>query len=130
MYMDNPLPLPINSNPGMVLPPKKFTTVHNLSRFAARMIDTIMNHKEILDSGRLPIERCASREKGQPMCMAQFYRLLGSCRQPGIPRDTQYLPEVGLGGQQDEHIIVIYRNQVRITDILLLPFSLSSITLQ
>lgn len=59
-------------------------------------------------SGKLPIERCASREKGQPLCMTQFYRLLGSCRRPGIPRDSQYLPE----GATDEHIIVMYRNQV------------------
>lgn len=63
-------------------------------------------------SGKLPIERCASREKGQPMCMAQFYRLLGSCRQPGIPRDTQHLPETQVSANNDEHIIVMCRNQV------------------
>ncbi|XP_063703911.1 choline O-acetyltransferase-like isoform X1 [Culicoides brevitarsis] len=112
MYMDNPLPLPINSNPGMVLPPRKFTTVYDLSRFAARIVDAIVEHKEMLDSGKLPIERCASREKGQPMCMAQFYRLLGSCRQPGIPRDTQHLPNSQFNTSDDEHIIVMYRNQM------------------
>lgn len=48
------------------------------------------------------------------MCMAQFYRLLGSCRQPGIPRDSQHLPETQLTmGSDDEHIIVMYRNQVK-----------------
>lgn len=49
MYMDNPLPLPINSNPGMVLPPRKFTTVNDVARFAARLIDNLMIHKEMLD---------------------------------------------------------------------------------
>jgi choline O-acetyltransferase len=47
--MDNPMALPINSNPGMVLPPRKFTTVHDVARFAARIIDGIMEHKDLLD---------------------------------------------------------------------------------
>lgn len=54
------------------------------------------------------MERCASREKGQPLCMAQYYRLLGSCRRPGDPQDSQYLPEV----RGDQHVIVCCRNQV------------------
>lgn len=49
MYMDVTLPLPINSNPGMVFPPRKFTTVHDVARFSARIIDGIMEHKEMLD---------------------------------------------------------------------------------
>lgn len=49
MYMDVRIPLPINSNPGMVLPPRKFTTVHDVARFAAQVIDGIMKHKENID---------------------------------------------------------------------------------
>lgn len=49
MYMDITLPLPINSNPGMVFPPRSFTTVHDVARFAARVIDGILEHKEMLD---------------------------------------------------------------------------------
>lgn len=53
------------------------------------------------------------------MCMAQFYRLLGSCRQPGLPRDTQHLPETQLPtDRDDEHIIVMYRNQVIFVGLL------------
>lgn len=40
--------------------------------------------------------------------MAQYYRLLGSCRRPGINRDSQYLPEK----HDDQHIIVCCRNQM------------------
>lgn len=54
------------------------------------------------------MERAASREKGQPFCMAQYYRLLGSCRRPGDPRDSQYLPEKRI----DDHVIVTCRNQM------------------
>lgn len=49
MYMDVRIPLPINSNPGMVLPPRKFTTVNDVARFAAQIINGIMQHKEIID---------------------------------------------------------------------------------
>lgn len=49
MYMDVRIPLPINSNPGMVLPPRQFTTVNDVARFAAQVIDGIMRHKETID---------------------------------------------------------------------------------
>ena len=49
MYMDVRLALPINSNPGMVFPPRRFTTVHDVARFSARIIDGIMVHKETLE---------------------------------------------------------------------------------
>lgn len=60
------------------------------------------------NSGQLVQERAASREKNQPLCMAQYHRLLGSCRRPGDPRDSQYLPEP----KTDQHVIVTCRNQV------------------
>ncbi|XP_053671226.1 choline O-acetyltransferase [Anopheles nili] len=110
MYMDNPLPLPINSNPGMVMPPRKFTTVNDLARFAAQLVDQLMDHKEMLESGALKQERATSREKGQPLCMAQYYRLLGSCRRPGNPRDSQFLPAPG--EQSDAHVIVCCRKHM------------------
>uniref|UniRef100_A0A182JKJ5 Choline O-acetyltransferase n=1 Tax=Anopheles atroparvus TaxID=41427 RepID=A0A182JKJ5_ANOAO len=110
MYMDNPLPLPINSNPGMVMPPRRFTTVHDLAQFAAQLIDQLMDHKEMLEGGELKQERATSREKGQPLCMAQYYRLLGSCRRPGDPRDSQYLPPTG--EQADAHVIVCCRKHM------------------
>lgn len=106
--MDVRIPLPINSNPGMVMPPRKFTTVNDVARFAAQIIDGIMQHKEMIDNNELPMERAASREKNQPLCMAQYYRLLGSCRRPGDPQDNQYLPEP----RDDQHVIVCCRNQV------------------
>lgn len=132
MYMDITLPLPINSNPGMVLPPRTFTTVHDVARFAARIIDGILEHKEMLDrfgfsiilifvsrslnvfdtfSGDLPLERAASREKNQPLCMAQYYRLLGSCRRAGIERDSQFLPDLR-NLASSHHIVVCCRNQM------------------
>jgi choline O-acetyltransferase len=62
-------------------------------------------------SGNLPQERAASREKNQPLCMAQYYRLLGSCRRPGIERDSQFLPDLK-NKDESQHIIVYCRNQM------------------
>lgn len=59
----------------------------------------------------MPVERATSREKGQPLCMAQFYRLLTSYRVPGITRD-QLFSTLYQGDGSTEHIIVINKNQV------------------
>lgn len=40
--------------------------------------------------------------------MAQYDRLLGGCRRPGDPRDSQYLPE----RRDEHHVIVCCRNQM------------------
>ncbi|XP_046865290.1 choline O-acetyltransferase [Drosophila willistoni] len=112
MYMDVRIPLPINSNPGMVMPPRRFKTVHDVAHFAAQLLDLLLAHKEMLDNGELPLERAASREKNQPLCMAQYYRLLGSCRRPGIERDSQFLPSRERLSDEDRHVVVICRNQM------------------
>lgn len=49
MYMDVRIPTPINSNPGMVLPPRTFHTINDVARFAAQVIDGLMEYKEIID---------------------------------------------------------------------------------
>ncbi|KAK4881449.1 hypothetical protein RN001_004768 [Aquatica leii] len=112
MYLTNQAPLPVNSNPAMVLPPRKFTTVLDVARFAARILDSALSHKAILDRRALPIERATSREPGQPLCMSQYYRLLNVCRIPGRIVDSQYIaPQPNLGEHPPEHVVVICRSQ-------------------
>lgn len=58
----------------------------------------------------LPIDRARSRERGQPLCMEQYYRLFTSYRYPGVERDslvTSYTSD-----DEPEHIIVACKNQV------------------
>lgn len=111
MYLKNPAPLPVNSNPGMVFPPRKFTTVLDVARFAARLLDAMLNFKSILDNKKLPVDRARSCEKGQPLCMAQYYRLLGSCRLPGKTLDSQYISSLINNNCPHAHIVVVCRNQ-------------------
>lgn len=61
MYLNYRDPIPINSNPGMVLPPKKFTTILDVARFTARLVDAALDHKDILNRHALPVERATSR---------------------------------------------------------------------
>nr|XP_008201281.1 PREDICTED: choline O-acetyltransferase [Tribolium castaneum] len=108
MYLKNPSSLPVNSNPGMVFPPRKFTTILDVARFTARLLDAALDHKTYLDKKQLPVELATSREPGQPLCMAQYYRILGTCRIPGRKKDAQVVP----GKSESEHVIVICRSQL------------------
>lgn len=113
MYLNNPNPLPVNSNPGMVFPPRKFTTVLDVARFAARLIDGTLQHKAIYDKKAIPVDTTKAKDPKAPpipMCMTQYYRILGTCRIPGKKSDTQFLPKIG--EVKDEHVIVICRNQM------------------
>lgn len=58
MYMDVRIPTPINSNPGMVLPPRTFHTINDVARFAAQVIDGLMEYKEIIDRYLIEIVDC------------------------------------------------------------------------
>ena len=53
------------------------------------------------------MEKATSREPGQPLCMAQHYRLMTTYRVPCLPRDYQRDTSTALV----DHIIVAYRKQ-------------------
>lgn len=59
----------------------------------------------------LPVEKAASREKGQPLCMAQYYRLMKSYREPGLVKDRLVNFESDLTLSRP-HIIVACKSQV------------------
>lgn len=112
MYLGNRPALPVNSNPGMVFPTRKFLTILDVARYTARLIDAALEYKQMLDNGELPLERATSREPGQPLCMAQYYRILGSSRLPGKKIDSHYVaPRPTRETINTEHVIVICRNQ-------------------
>ncbi|CAG0883780.1 unnamed protein product [Darwinula stevensoni] len=114
MYLRNPVPLPVNSNPGMVFPRRPGDGPRDGPRdtvdHAARFIRRLLDYKEILDRRELPLERATCREKGQPLCMDQYYRVFTTYRIPGRDLDVQrstFTDEP----PESEHIIVASRNQ-------------------
>jgi len=112
MYMDNPIPLPVNSNPGMVFPPRQIPK-NDPEAFLtdiADLVNNILDQKDIIEMEAIPQDRAASREKGQPLCMAQYGRLFTSYRSPGLERDSQNSHRP-LSVDADQHIIVAHRGQ-------------------
>nr|AYH52223.1 putative choline acetyltransferase [Homarus americanus] len=110
MYLNVPLPLPVNSNPGMVFPHQKFTTDADMLNFATRLVTAALDMKERIEAGDLDVDRCSARERHQPMCMAQYNRVFSSYRRPAIPKDK--LLSVVEYQQENQHIIVCYKNHM------------------
>lgn len=117
MYLNVKLPLPVNSNPGMVFPRQYFEDQNTQLRYAARFISGILDYKVIIDSRLLPIDRARSREKGQPLCMEQYYRLFTSYRYPGELMDdlTTSCKEEDM---EPEHVIVACKNQFFVLEVV------------
>lgn len=49
MYLKVRLPLPINSNPGMVFPRRHFAKMEEVADLGALFIDDLLDYKEMLD---------------------------------------------------------------------------------
>ncbi|XP_026684924.1 choline O-acetyltransferase-like [Diaphorina citri] len=115
MYLNCKLPLPININPGMVFPPKAFIELSSIAQLAARLVLLTLEHKDILNSNRLPVEKTGGKDP-QPMCMAQYHRVLRSYRRPGLVKDS--LVDIDTEeGRQRPHVLVAWKNQVTAVDV-------------
>ncbi|CAF4681418.1 unnamed protein product [Rotaria sp. Silwood1] len=120
MYIANPLPLPINSNPAFVLPQQNFQDTEDYLKFIAKLISGILDYKVLIDARALPIDRATSREKGQPLCMEQYYRLFSCYRMPDINIDRLIqIRNSKVIYHQGEHVIVAYRNQFFVLNVVI-----------
>ncbi|XP_046737810.1 choline O-acetyltransferase isoform X1 [Diprion similis] len=110
MYLSVPLPLPINSNPGLVLQPKKFSNQREAACFLARFLNGLFDYQELADRDELPVERLRSTDgkPGQPLCMVQHYKLFSKYRRPGKELDEQLILDRTSSGN---HVIVVNHNQ-------------------
>ncbi|XP_072038688.1 choline O-acetyltransferase-like [Amphiura filiformis] len=117
MYLKIRLPLPINSNPGMVFPKQKFADEGQRLRFAAKLISGILDYKVIIDAKALPVDRVRHNRPGQPLCMEQYYRLFSSYRVPGLQKDELVSPTSSVM-PEPEHIIVVCNNQFFVLDVI------------
>ncbi|UJR27731.1 hypothetical protein I4U23_009008 [Adineta vaga] len=120
MYLANSLPLPINSNPAFVLPQQHFTNIEAYLKFIAKLISGILDYKVLIDARALPIDRATSREKGQPFCMEQYYRLFSCYRMPDVKQDRLIqMRNSKVVHHQVEHVIVAYRNQFFVLNVVI-----------
>ncbi|KAM4695911.1 carnitine O-acetyltransferase isoform 1-T1 [Rhinophrynus dorsalis] len=83
-YLEYRLPVVVHSSPGVVLPKQDFVDRQGQLRFAAKLIEGVLDFKTMIDNETLPVEYLAGRQ----LCMNQYYQILSSCRIPGPKRDS------------------------------------------
>ena len=100
MYLNQRLPLPVNFNPAMVLPRRKFQNHLQELSYTARILQGFVSYKSRLDRRAVAQDRA----KSSALCMAQYYRVLTTYRQPGSEQDTQL--SSGLESKETEQVVV------------------------
>ncbi|KAG2462832.1 CLAT acetyltransferase, partial [Polypterus senegalus] len=100
MYLNNRLPLPVNSSPAMVFPHQNF---HNQSDH--------LRHA-------LPPDCARGQLAGTPLCMEQYYRLFSSYRLPGCKKDTLVAQKSSIM-PEPEHVIIACKNQFFVLDVVI-----------
>ncbi|KAM4703635.1 choline O-acetyltransferase [Rhinophrynus dorsalis] len=118
MYLNNRLPLPVNSSPAVIFARHNFQDVNDHLRFTANLISGVLDYKTLLDLHALPIDYARGQLSGQPMCMKQYYGLFSSYRLPGSTKDTLVAQESSVM-PEPEHIIVACNNQFFVLDVVI-----------
>ncbi|CAM2103610.1 carnitine O-acetyltransferase isoform X1 [Caretta caretta] len=104
-YLDYRLPVVVHSSPGVVLPKQDFLDQQGQLRFAAKLIEGILDFKTMIDNETLPVEYLG----GKPLCMNQYYQILSSCRIPGPKHDS--VVNYTKGKKLPSHITVVHNFQ-------------------
>lgn len=117
MYLNNRLALPVNSSPVMVFPTQAFRDYKDALRFAARLIEGVLEYKAVIDAQALPVDFARGQLAGTPLCMEQYYRLFTSYRYPGLKTDMLKV-HMNAISSVPEHIIVACKNQFFVLDIV------------
>ena len=87
MYLNVRLPLPVNSNPAMVFPKRKFSNHSQMLCYTSRLINGFLKFKSKLDRRAIPQDKA----KTEPLCMAQYFRVLTSYRYLDISKQLALL---------------------------------------
>ncbi|XP_028918959.1 carnitine O-acetyltransferase isoform X2 [Ornithorhynchus anatinus] len=104
-YLEYRQPVVIHSSPGLVLPKQDFVDLQGQLRFAAKLIEGVLDFKAMIDNETLPVEHLG----GKPLCMNQYYQILSSCRIPGPKHDS--VISYNKGKKRPEHITVVHNYQ-------------------
>ncbi|XP_028649257.1 choline O-acetyltransferase [Erpetoichthys calabaricus] len=118
MYLNNRLPLPVNSSPAMVFPHQKFHNQSDYLRFAAHLISGVLDYKALLDAHALPPDCARGQLAGTPLCMEQYYKLFSSYRLPGCKKDTLVAQKSSIM-PEPEHVIIACKNQFFVLDVVI-----------
>jgi len=78
--------------------------------WVSRVILELCKYKNKLDNRFLVQDKAASKEPGQPLCMAQYFRLFTSYRKPGKSEDT--IVSSGDTAKEEEAAVVMRRGAI------------------
>ncbi|KAB0379413.1 carnitine O-acetyltransferase isoform X2 [Muntiacus reevesi] len=104
-YLQYRQPLVIYSSPGVMLPKQDFVDRQGQLRFAAKLIEGVLDFKTMIDNETLPVEYLG----GKPLCMNQYYQILSSCRVPGPKQDL--VTKFSRTKKPPMHITVVHNYQ-------------------
>ncbi|KAM5145735.1 carnitine O-acetyltransferase [Mantella aurantiaca] len=104
-YLEYRLPVVVHSSPGVVLPKQDFADRQGQLRFAAKLIEGVLDFKSMINNETLPVEHLG----GKPLCMNQYYQILSSCRIPGPKRDS--VVNYSQAKKPPTHITVVHNFQ-------------------
>ncbi|XP_033049353.1 carnitine O-acetyltransferase isoform X1 [Trachypithecus francoisi] len=104
-YLQYRQPVVICSSPGVMLPKQNFVDLQGQLRFAAKLIEGVLDFKVMIDNETLPVEYLG----GKPLCMNQYYQILSSCRVPGPKQDT--VSNFSKTKKPPTHITVVHNYQ-------------------
>ncbi|XP_051523331.1 choline O-acetyltransferase-like [Myxocyprinus asiaticus] len=111
MYLKNRLALPVNSNPALVFPKQSFREQKDALMFAARLILSVCEYKNLVDGKTLPVDVARGQSCESHLCMNQYEHLFSSYRRAGLERDTLITTDAA-------HVIVACKNQFFVLNLV------------
>ncbi|XP_069194964.1 carnitine O-acetyltransferase isoform X1 [Procambarus clarkii] len=103
-YLDCRGPVVVWSSPGLVFPLQEFKTLDDQLSFAAKVIAGTLDYKTMVDQKAVPVDRMGNTI----LDMSQYFKILGTCRIPGVTRDT--IRFYGQEPNPPKHIAVAHNN--------------------
>lgn len=108
-YFDGRAPVVITTSPGLAFPKVPFLGKVDYLKYAARVISSVLQFKSLIDSESIPVDMMGK----SPLCMAQYLKLLGTCRIPQPVRDYVFVAPKGTS----KHVAVAYKNEFYILNL-------------
>ncbi|XP_046403025.1 carnitine O-acetyltransferase-like isoform X2 [Ischnura elegans] len=102
-YLEFRSPVTVYSSPGLVFPLQNFKSSDERLTYAAKMIAGALDYKKKLDEDAIPVEKLGK----DPLDMSQYYKVFGTCRMPGLTKDTLHFADPN---NPPRHIIVSHKN--------------------
>lgn len=103
-YLDCRGPVVVWSSPGLAFPLQDFKTLDDQLNYAAKVIAGTLDYKIMIDEKTVPVDRMGK----DILDMSQYFKVLGTCRIPGVTRDT--IKFYGQDPDPPKHIVVAHNN--------------------